>query len=815
MGIFNDNIHNPHSSGSTQGPVGPKGPPGPGFKFTRDGNFNVDGKRLTNVGAPTDDDDTTTKKYVDDGMSGKVSTDMVMTLGRPEGEKIVRYLPNPGGEQKNVGLITPKLYIEDEFNDSVILQADDQDYDDVHLYIPNLKNYDGIDGRRKSNIMVNSINNTMTGKIILPSGNLMIKDGVDFSVLNREDINKILGSQSNGNGIIPDKVPLYASHGTIYANSFAVKNENDHDFVILRCRDSSGLKSLYIPSLNSDADIVINQTNQTINGDKTFSSAITMTQEGSVNNHLVTKGYVDSHSTNENYLKVDGSNMMTGDLNMNEQRVKNTLDPSDEQDTVNKRYLESQLTDYLKRDSQPPMTFNLNMDNYKIVNLNEPTLNSDATTKKYVDDEIAKIPSSGSDFLKKDGSIAMTGDLNMATNKIKNLGTPSTHEDDAAVNVEFFNSELNASNHSISRQITTAYKKYVNESHISSQEHFQKNAFLYLMEDVDESSSENNISVIGIISYAPSIHQMNKKAYQLTLNKDLGSTNYRSRIGFNLGSLNIGYYTFVCEFIPPTMTNVSVTASGTTINITKQATKTFPTYTKTLVQFHRWNSTPPQFIYIDLHGSTPDNSPTAFAFMVVYGVEGYFPNVPSSVFDQVYVVDNGRMVMQTELDLNGYPIRGTLNYSSNNIVMLKKIDMNNQKIINVALGTDDNDVVNKKQMENNLKYYVHGEINIGQNTFLLNGFNAIIMPYRYITSIFFVYKTYNSSNSLQNLPRIGIKIEAGNSLNLITSSTGISQQIIINQTMTQSILSVELTRGPIQNGLSRDKILMLIELSFH
>ena len=234
------------------------------------------------------------------------------------------------------------------------------------------------------------------------------------------------------------------------------------------------------------------------------------------------------------------------------------------------------------------------------------------------------------------------------------------------------------------------------------------------MEDVDESSSENNISVNGIISYAPSIHQMNKKAYHLTLNKDLGSTNYRSRIGFNLGSLNIGYYTFVCEFFPPSMTNVSVTALGTTISITKQATKTFQTYTKTIVQFHRWNSTPPQFIYLDLHGSTPDNSPTALAFMVVYGVEGYFPNVPSSVFDQVYVVDNGRMVMQTELDLNGHSIRGTLNYSSNNIVMLKKIDMNNQKIINVAFGTDNNDAVNKKQMENNLKYYVHGEINIGE-----------------------------------------------------------------------------------------------------
>ena len=399
----------------------------------------------------------------------------------------------------------------------------------------------------------------------------------------------------------------------------------------------------------------------------------------------------------------------------------------------------------------------------------------------------------------------MSGDINMATNKIKNLGTASRYENYEAVNVQFFNSELNASNQNITTQITTAYKKYVDESHISSPEHFRKNAFLYLMEDVDESSSENNISVTGIVSYPLSIHQMNKKAYQLTLNKDSGSTNYRSRIGFNLGSLNTGYYTFVCEFFPPFMVNVSVTALGTTISITKQTTKTFPSYTKTIIQFHRWSSIPPQFIYLDLHGSTPDNSPTAIAFMIVYGVEGYFSNVPSSVFDQVYVVDNGSMVMQTDLDLNGHSIYGFPNFN-----------MNNKKIINVANATDNNDAVNKKQLENNLKYMVHGGINIGGNKFLLNGFSDIIMPYRNITSIFFVYKTYNSSINVQNLPRIGIKIEAGNTLNLRTSSEGVSQQIDVNQTMTQSILSIELTSGPIgQNGLSRDRIIMLVELYFH
>ena len=53
--------------------------------------------------------------------------------------------------------------------DSVIIQSDDQDNDDVSLFIPNLKNYDSIAGRRKSIIVVNSIDNTFTGRIFLPS----------------------------------------------------------------------------------------------------------------------------------------------------------------------------------------------------------------------------------------------------------------------------------------------------------------------------------------------------------------------------------------------------------------------------------------------------------------------------------------------------------------------------------------------------------------------------------------------------------------------------------------------------------------------
>ena len=54
----------------------------------------------------------------------------------------------------------------------------------------------------------------------------------------------------------------------------------------------------------------------------------------------------------------------------------------------------------------------------------------------------------------------MNGVLNMNGNKINNVGTPDTNENDAAVNVGFFN----ASNSSL----TNAYKQlYVNHSHVS------------------------------------------------------------------------------------------------------------------------------------------------------------------------------------------------------------------------------------------------------------------------------------------------------------------------------------------------------------
>lgn len=218
-------------------------------------------------------------------------------------------------------------------------------------------------------------------------------------------------------------------------------------------------------------------------------------------------------------------------------------------------------------------------------------------------------------------------DLNMGQNKIKNVGTPQSHENDRAVNVGFFNRELNASNANLVKTITDQYKEYVDHSHINPSV-AEKNIFRYLMLDVNESSSESNIIVHGLIDYPNSHHSINKKVYKESLTID-SSKDYRSMIGFNLYQLPLGLYTILLEFIPIEINSVSVTAVGTTIYIHKQTTKLFDKYTKTLVQFHQNSQQTPDYIYFDLHGKlTHGNN---IAYIIVYGIKGYHSSIDPTV----------------------------------------------------------------------------------------------------------------------------------------------------------------------------------------
>ena len=71
MGIFNEqSFDHPFAKGI-------QGAPGVGFSLTADGNYDMSGKKLTNVGAPSDNTDAATKKYVDDNSSGSSTTSQI------------------------------------------------------------------------------------------------------------------------------------------------------------------------------------------------------------------------------------------------------------------------------------------------------------------------------------------------------------------------------------------------------------------------------------------------------------------------------------------------------------------------------------------------------------------------------------------------------------------------------------------------------------------------------------------------------------------------------------------------------------------
>ena len=96
-----------------------------------------------------------------------------------------------------------------------------------------------------------------------------------------------------------------------------------------------------------------------------------------------------------------------------------------------------------------PMETSLDMNNNIILNVKNPNRIDQAVNKGYLDQA-----------LEQKLSNPATKDLSMGSFKITNLATPKTHENDAAINVSFFNTELNESNINLSTQLTNAYKIY-------------------------------------------------------------------------------------------------------------------------------------------------------------------------------------------------------------------------------------------------------------------------------------------------------------------------------------------------------------------
>ena len=236
-------------------------------------------------------------------------------------------------------------------------------------------------------------------------------------------------------------------------------------------------------------------------------------------------------------------------------------------------------------------------------------------------------------YLNTDGG-TMEGQIDMNNNKIINLPEPTSAKD-------------------------AATKDFVEKSHVS-QSGLQKNVFLYQMTDVNESSSESNITVTGIKDFSNTPHTLFKKAYHFTIGKN-AQNEYNARIGFNFNPVPTGAYTYVVEYFPPFMIDVSVDCRSTPLNVNKQIFKKV----SDICQKHRANSQVangnsrlPHDRFEKQGGCSYSNS--GDGRLIVYGITGTHNDVSSSVLDTPYVVENGKMVMETDLDLNG---KSLLNYN--------------------------------------------------------------------------------------------------------------------------------------------------------
>ena len=246
----------------------------------------------------------------------------------------------------------------------------------------------------------------------------------------------------------------------------------------------------------------------------------------------------------------------------------------------------------------------------------------------------------------------MTGQINMGS-KITNLATP-TNNTDATNKVWVENQITNNVGTVVTKQ--TVLEEKLKEYTIDS--HSLKDEFRYLMENFNESSSENGIRVDGIGDLKKSPHKVNKKAYNLKLTKH-SSNNYVSRLGFNMYKLPEGEYTICVEFLPVTMANVSVNAVSSSLNAGLQTTTTFTKgrYTRSIIHMHKYKISPPEYLMLDLHCRGSRSSPAlGQAYLIIYGVSDYHSDVHSSVFDQAFVLKISGLVMQTYLNMNNHPI---------------------------------------------------------------------------------------------------------------------------------------------------------------
>ena len=437
-----------------------RGLPGVGFKLTVTGDYDMQNKKLTNVKSGTNSNDAVNKSQLDattNLLHGSRAGDVV-------NDKAVIY-GNTGAVHAN------SLYIEDPpdqgNSNEVRIMTEHQSYPNIHLNIPDLHNFDGHGGRPKSELMVTSVEQTVTGKKVFE--NIEVHDPTS----NNQAANKsyadtklsLTGGTMTGDLILPHH------NFPIPGNTNKVINYESQREIFLSRQESFPMEA----DINMNNNFIQNIATPTSSHQVTnkgycdynflsrqkggvLMSSLSMNQNDlfeipapKYGNSAVNKNYVDGEITKIDttpFFKLDGTRAMTGNLDMGDKRIIGVGNPTPSihsTDAVNFHSMVETLRgfrvglnmSFVRLDGSEAMTDNLDMGDHSIQKVGDPVNSDDVATKNYVDTEIEYI---STPFLKLDGTRAMTGVLNMNDHKISNVVNPEFDTD--VVNKQYLENKL-------------------------------------------------------------------------------------------------------------------------------------------------------------------------------------------------------------------------------------------------------------------------------------------------------------------------------------------------------------------------------------
>ena len=443
MGYSNGLLESDEKGGS--GERGEQGLPGIGFKLTDDGNFDIDGKRLTDVSLPVDGGDATTKAYVDVEIGHHTGNfyhlRQSFTFYDSSGTKLALSTDNITGlvtDYKHGYYKIPKSGDDNYFStlDIKIRNNLPQSTYSALFYLYGYRN-----------------NSIMSGVDLGPI--LFGVDGTNYNILKYDDDNST-ETRNHTKGII-----WFTSDGSAGSIELGLRffDKSITHFVILsRCVEGKvnlgfssnifnvsstvGDVTLYFEDINMNNRSIKNLGGPTDDGDaanKNYVDTQNKKQDIAINDKA-SKSYVDNKIAKVDIdttplLPRDGSRGMFGDLDIGGNNIlsvenltdyKNT-DPysyrvKDVKSVVNKEYINEKLIKKVNKDGKDYYDLKQLVIKNSAPHDDGSYDNNTLVSKAFVNAEIAKLPKPATDVLKLNGSRAMTGDLNMNNNLITNCG---------------------------------------------------------------------------------------------------------------------------------------------------------------------------------------------------------------------------------------------------------------------------------------------------------------------------------------------------------------------------------------------------------